>query len=128
MSGSRGKPPKWVSIHPDYIAFKEQKGISTPVPIKVTVEQLKVTTTMIRYWRLVGLNAPEDEIKTKLSCNPCYVAALNPAGAIVELNKVFKFPVSPLELQTMWKEIKPTEFMSKEAGVYELKGESWTKR
>lgn len=123
---SRGKPKKWLTIHPDYIAFKEQKG--TSVTVKVLTSNLKVTPTMIRYWRLVGLNAPEDEVKTKLSCNPCCVVAESAPEAIRELNKVFKYPVSAMELQTMWQEIKADEFMPKTIGVYEHKGESWIKR
>ncbi len=125
-SGSRGKPPKWVSEHPEYLAFKANKPLQVTrladVPLKLSKEIL------MKYWRFVGLNSDEDEVKTKVGVN-CYVAAETRNEALDLLNKVFvRFHVGSLELEKMWREVTPNEYMSKEPGVYELKGEVWTRR
>ena len=125
-SGSRGKPPKWVSEHPEYLAFKANKPLQVTrladVPLNVSKESL------MKYWRFVGLNAIEDEVKTKVGVN-CYVAAETRVDALTILGKVFsKFPVGSMELEKMWREVTPNEYMNKDAGFYELKGEVWTKR
>lgn len=125
-SGSRGKPPKWVSEHPEYLAFKANKPFQVTrladVPLIITKECL------MKYWRFVGLNSDEDEIKTKVGVN-CYVAAETRTQALQILNQSFtRFPVSSDELNKMWREVTPNEYMKKEAGFYELKGEVWTKR
>ena len=119
-SGSRGKPPKWVSIHPDYIAFKGQKALE--VTKDTPVEVGPVTDLRLKFWKWIGL---EDFAAT----SKCYVAAHSRSEAIRELNKTFKaHPVTMAELEKMWTVIEPTEFMPQFVGAYELKGESWTKR
>jgi hypothetical protein len=122
-SGSRGKPPKWVSEHPDYIAFKATKSL------EVASDTLEVpkTESGLRYWKFIGLNTEEDEVKTAPRVY-CYVAASNRVEAMRELNKCFKYPVSTIEMDKMWAEIKNNEFLSKTVGVFEQKGESWIKR
>jgi hypothetical protein len=125
-SGKRGKPPGWVSIHPDYIAFKEQKALEVPKAPEV-VAVGPVTDARLKFWKFIGLNCVEDEVKTKLSVN-CYVAAHSRTEAIRELNKSLKSPILPNELEKMWTLIEPNEFMPQVVGTYELKGESWMKR
>jgi hypothetical protein len=124
-SGNRGKPPKFVTTHPDYIAFKEQKAIEVPKDTPVAVGP--VTDARLKFWKFIGLNCAEDEVKTKLSVN-CYVAAHSRSEAIRELNKSLKSPLLPSELEKMWALIEPNEFMPQVVGTYELKGESWIKR
>jgi hypothetical protein len=122
-SGSRGKPPKWVSIHPDYIAFKGQKEVVVDVPVAIGPQ----TDARLKFWKFIGLNSEEDEVKTKVSVR-CYVAAHSRSEAIRELNKALKSPMLPSELEKMWTLIEPSEFMPQVVGMYEFKGESWTKR
>jgi hypothetical protein len=116
-SGSRGKPPKWVSTHASYIAFKGLKATEAPVAPKVAT----VSDVMLKFWKLVGL---ED---CRCLCN-CYVAAFSVNEALRLLAQTFKNPVTPRELTNMWKEIEPTEFMVQAVGVYELKDKTWQKR
>jgi carbonic anhydrase len=118
-SGSRGKPPKWVSIHPDYIAFKEQKALEVPKDTPVAVGPQ--TDARLKFWKWIGL---EDFSATQ----KCVVVAHSRTEALRELNKTFKNPVSKLEWDTMWCAIEPNEFMPQSIGAYELKGESWIKR
>lgn len=117
VSGSRGKPPKWVSTHASYIAFKGLKVTESPSMPK----EVKVSDAMLKFWKLVGL---ED---CRCMCN-CYVAAFSMNEALGLLGKTFKNPVTPREMISMWKEIEPTEFMVQAAGVYELKEKTWQKR
>ena len=120
-SGSRGKPPKWVSIHPDYIAFKEQKAIEVPKAPEV-VAVGPVNDARLKFWKWIGL---EDFTAT----SKCYVAAHSRSEALAVLNKTFKaHPVTMAELEKMWTLIEPNEFMPQTVGAYEFKGESWTKR
>ena len=118
-SGSRGKPPKWVSIHPDYIAFKEQKAVEVPKDTPVAVGPQ--TDARLKFWKWIGL---EDFTAT----SKCYVAAHSRSEALAVLNKSFKSPVSVAELDRMWALIEPNEFMPQTVGAYEFKGESWIKR
>lgn len=118
-SGNRGKPPKWVSIHPDYIAFKEQKAVEVPKDTPVAVGPQ--TDARLKFWKWIGL---EDFTAT----SKCYVAAHSRSEALAVLNKSFKSPVSVAELDRMWTLIEPNEFMPQTVGAYEFKGESWTKR
>lgn len=124
-SGNRGKPPKWVSIHPDYIAFKAQKELE--VPKETPVEVGPQTDARLKFWKFIGLNSVEDEVKTKVSVR-CFVAAHSRTEAIRELNKSLKSPMLPNELEKMWTLIEPSEFMPQKVGTYELRGESWIKR
>jgi hypothetical protein len=125
-SGKRGKPPGWVSIHPDYIAFKEQKCLEVP-KVPQVVEVGPQTDARLKFWKFIGLNSEEDEVKTKVSVR-CYVAAHSRSEAIRELNKALKSPMLPSELEKRWTLIEPSEFMPQVVGMYEFKGESWTKR
>lgn len=119
-SGSRGKPPKWVSIHPDYIAFKAQKELEVPKETPVAVGP--VTDTRLKFWKFIGLEDFEATSK-------CYVAAHSRTEAIRELNKTFKVhPVTMEELEKMWTLIEPNEFMPQTVGAYEFKNENWIKR
>ena len=120
-SGNRGKPPGWVSIHPDYIAFKEQKALEVPKAPEVVAVGPQ-TDTRLKFWKWIGL---EDFTATAR----CYVAAHSRTEALTVLNKTFKSnPVSMTELEKMWTLIEPSEFMPQAVGAYEFKGESWIKR
>ena len=122
---SRGKPKKWLSIHPDYIAFKGQKVIEVP---KVTpVEVGPQTDARLKFWKFIGLNSEEDEVKTTVSVR-CYVAAHSRSEAIRELNKSLKSPMLPSELEKMWTLIEPSEFMPQTVGTYEFKEGVWKSR
>lgn len=117
---SRGKPKKWLTIHPDYIAFKEQKELEVPKDTPVAVGP--VTDARLKFWKWIGL---EDFTAT----SKCYVAAHSRSEALAVLNKTFKaHPVTMAELEKMWTLIEPNEFMPQTVGAYEFKGESWTKR
>lgn len=117
---SRGKPKKWLTIHPDYIAFKGQKELEVPKETPVAVGPQ--TDARLKFWKWIGL---EDFTAT----SKCYVAAHSRSEALAVLNKTFKaHPVTMAELEKMWTLIEPSEFMPQTVGAYEFKGESWTKR
>jgi hypothetical protein len=118
---SRGKPKKWLTIHPDYIAFKAQKALEvTKVP--QVVEVGPQTDARLKFWKWIGLEDFEATSK-------CYVAAHSRTEAMRELNRTFKsHPVSSAELDRMWTVIEPTEQMPQLVGAYEFKGGIWTKR
>jgi hypothetical protein len=120
-SGNRGKPPKWVSIHPDYIAFKEQKAIEVPKEARV-VDVGPQTDARLKFWKWIGL---EDFAATA----KCYVAAHSRSEALAVLNKTFKVhPVSHKELEMMWTLVEPTEQMPQTVGAYEFKEGVWRQR
>jgi hypothetical protein len=117
-SGSRGKPPKWVSVHPDYIAFKEQKCLVVPQVVEVGPQ----TDARLKFWKWIGLE--DFDVTSK-----CYVAAHSRTEAITELNRTFKsHPVSSAELDRMWTLVEPTDQMPQVVGAYEFKEGLWTKR
>ena len=117
-SGSRGKPPKWVSVHPDYIAFKANKSVEVPEVVAVGPQ----TDARLKFWKWIGL---EDFSAT----SKCYVAAHSRSEAINVLNKTFKsIPVTVAEMERMWTLINPTEQMPQTVGAYEFKEGSWLKR
>lgn len=116
----RGKPKKWLTVHPDYIAFKEQKALDNPKDTPVAVGPQ--TDTRLKFWKWIGLEDFEATAK-------CYVAAHSRSEALRELNKTFKtHPVSPTELDLMWAVIEPTDNMPQAVGAYNLKEDVWTKR
>ena len=115
-SGNRGKPPKFVTTHPDYIAYKGQKSLEVP-----SVAQVVVSDTTLKYWKWIGLENFEAQ-------HHCYVAAPSRVEAIRELNKSFQSPVGSLEMDVMWSQIQPEEGMVQAVGTYELKEKSWQKR
>lgn len=118
-SGNRGKPPAWVASHPDYIAFKAQKGTEVAsAPVAVGPQ----TDARLKFWKWIGL----EDFKATAQC---VVAAHSRTEAIRELNKVFKTnPVSVDELERMWTLIHPDEYMPQTVGTYEFKEGSWMKR
>ena len=118
-SGSRGKPPKWVAIHPDYIAHKAQKALEVNSSDTI-IKSLEVPSG-IRVWRWRG-----EEGATPFT--GCFVVAPDRINAIKELNKTFKFPVTSRELDTMWVEIDASSVFTSEVGVYHRKGEEWIRR
>jgi len=139
VSGKRGKPPAWVSNHPEYLAYKAEKATEIPqVTVKAPlVPYVSATPTkkepevvedpsapkVLHYWRWFGV---ESEMPTQ---SQCYVAAFSAKEAIAELNSTFKiFPVSPSEFQYLWNEIPATDALAKVPGAYQMKGEIWEKR
>jgi hypothetical protein len=117
----RGKPKKWLTIHPDYIAFKAQKSLEAP-KVPQVVEVGPQTDARLKFWKWIGLEDFEATAK-------CFVAAHSRTEALKELNKTFKLhPVSSTELDLMWKVIEPTDQMPQAVGAYIFKENVWMKR
>ena len=78
----------------------------------------------MQYWRLCGLRNERGQ-NDPLTVQ-CIVAANSKVEALQELNKVFKYQVTSQEFEAMWGILKESIFT--EPGVYERRGEHWTKR
>lgn len=116
-TGKAGKPPKWVSIHPDFIKYKSEKELINKAPSIITPSK-----TGLRKWCWCF---NDDEDKVQHSAN-CFVIANTDKEAIILLNKTFKNPVTMYEFKTHWKEIELLETDS--IGVFELKDTVMTLR
>ena len=119
-SGNRGKPPLWVTMSAEYIAFKAQKALV--VTEGKVVEVGPVTDTRLKFWKWIGI----EDMK---AMEKCYVAAHSRSEALKELNRTFKsHPVSGDELNRMWALVEPSGDMPQGVGAYHFKEGVWTKR
>jgi carbonic anhydrase len=117
-SGNRGKPPKWVSLHPDYIKWKEQKANT---PIISQSQTVQILDNVLKFWKFSSNNR---EFK---SSTICVVAAMSNIEAMQMLNKTFKNPVTANEFASLWT-LTSINGLTKE-GVYERIGnEDWKER
>lgn len=108
-TGNRGKPPKWLKDHPEYIKLLE----TTPTT-QVAPSSPKTTSNHLRCWRWNDQDGLPQHI--------CMVAANDPHEAMKLLNKRFQFQVTHNEFNVMWKEIDLAESIST-PGVYEHNSE-----
>jgi hypothetical protein len=108
---TQGKPKKWLSEHPEYIAWRNQKLTQKTVP---KIEQ-NTTLNVWKYVGLIGDDVRDDFVKTHV-----LIAAKDPMNALHILNKRFKeFPVSMLEFKTMWRLVTNASITVE--GFYEMK-------
>lgn len=108
VSGSRGKPPAWVSNHPDYIKLKSE------MPQDTVKKEVK-SDEGLKFWKWSGSSTKDR----------CVVAAFDPINAVKLLARRFKmFPVTASEFSTLWKSTPALEDV-KVPGVYELKDSTW---
>lgn len=106
-TGTRGKPPKWLKDHPEYIKLLEATPATQVAP---SSSKAPSDPNKLRCWRWNDQDGLPQHI--------CFVAAHNPHEAMKLLNKRFQFPVTHNEFNVMWKEIELAESIST-PGVYE---------
>lgn len=106
--GKRGRPPLWAIPLLD-----THKKTST-------ISHIKEITIMKTCWKWGGNENFEAH-------EQCLVIAESALQARELLNKSFKFPVSPVEFQNMWKNIQPPDENMK-PGVYQFNNNVWIER
>jgi hypothetical protein len=94
-TGNRGKPPKWLHSHPDYLKLLE----ATPVAKAI----MQVTDNALKFWKWADqLGEEGNKCKTSI----CIVAANDANHAMQILARRFPTnPVYPSEFNLMWKQI-----------------------
>ena len=129
-SRKRGRPAKWLVSNPEYLKYREgveaAKAVEKLRPAARRGRKIEVAIvdeeSGLTFWKWRG-----DPSLGKMTAK-CFVAAGSELEAVRELNKVFRFPVSGLELAHFWQRIVPTEFMPKSIGVFQLGSDGWEQR